>query len=305
VCRPAARRLDVLGGLLRRLPRTGAACLVGCVAIAALPPLNGFASEFVLYLGAYGGTLALDGARALPALVAIAALALIGGLAAACFAMLFGIAFLGEPRSEQARGAREPGWAMWAPAVLLAVVCVGLGIGSPLVVRHLEPVLREVTGLPQAVVRAEIDHAAGALGAVVATCLGFAVLVVVLATVRRRLLAGRPVTTGPTWDCGYAAPAARMQYTASSFARPLTTTFGMLLPVGGQTVEPRGFFPRAASLVVEARDLGRERLYAPAFRAIGRGLARFRWLQHGQLHLYVLYVALTLIVLLLWRIGAA
>jgi hydrogenase-4 component B len=298
------RRLDMLGGLLRRLPQTGTACLAGSVAIAGLPPLNGFASEVLLFLGAYGGTISLGGARALPAVVTIGALALIGGLAAACFAMLFGIVFLGEPRSEAARRAREPAWAMRAPLVLLAAACVLLGAFSPLLVRHLEPVLVQVTALPPDVVRSDLAQAVAALAAVVRTCIGFVILIGVFAAVRRWLLARRPVLAGPTWDCGYAMPSTRMQYTASSFSRPLTITFGMLLAAEQRSEPPRGFFPRRAFLVTEARDLGREWLYAPAFRAMGRGLARFRWLQHGQVHLYVLYIALTLIALLLW-IGPA
>lgn len=299
------RRLDTLGGLLRRLPQTGSACLAGAVAIAGLPPLNGFASEFLLYLGAYGATISPGHAQALPAVLIIGALALIGGLAAACFAMLFGIVFLGEPRAEPARRAREPGWAMRAPLLLLAAGCVLLGAFAPLVVRHLEPVLVQVTALPPDVVRGDLAQACAALVAVVEAGIGLVALVAVLAGVRRALLARRAVADGPTWDCGYAAPSARMQYTASSFGQPLAATFAMLLPVDHRSDLPRGFFPQAALFVEEARDLGRARLYAPLFRGIGRGLARFRWLQHGQVHLYVLYIALTLIALLLWKVGPA
>jgi hydrogenase-4 component B len=192
---------------------------------------------------------------------------------------------------------------MRTPVLLLAAGCVLMSAFSPLIVRHLEPVLAQVTALPRDVVRDDLAHAVAGLSAVLETCIVFVVLIALLAGVRRWLLAGRSVVDGPTWDCGYGAPSARMQYTGASFAQPLTATFAMLLPTEEQSTLPRGFFPQTTFFAAEARDLGRERLYAPIFRTIGRGLARFRWLQHGQVHLYVLYIALTLIVLLLWRIG--
>ena len=297
------RRLDALGGLLRRLPRTGLACFVGSAAIAGLPPFCGFAGEFLLYVAAYRATLELAGADALPAVAAIGGLALIGGLAAACFAKVFGIAFLGEPRSDHARRAREPGPAMQGAVLVLAMGTVVLGVASPLVVRGLEPVLVQITALPSDVVGAALGQAVAALWAVVASCVAFVIVAGALALVRRRLLAGRSVTTGLTWDCGYASPSPRMQYTGSSFSEPLTAVFGLVLPAEAHGTAPRGFFPARASFARTTPDLGRERLYRPLFRGLGRALASFRWLQHGVVQLYVLYIALTLVALLLWGIG--
>ena len=296
------RRLEVLGGLLRRLPRTGAAYLVGSAAIAGLPPLNGFASEFVLYLAAYRAIAALGGAHALPAVAAIAALALAGGLAAACFAKVFGIAFLGTPRQDAARGAREPELAMQATVCGLAAGCIVLGALAPVVVRALEPAIAELTALSGDTVRGQVGAAVAALRMVSAAAFVLLGLAGAIAVWRRRLLAARLVGESPTWDCGYALPSARMQYTASSFGQPLLAVFGPVLPTRSEGVPPTGFFPGAASFSSATLDLGRERLYAPVFRTIGRSLARFRWLQHGQVQLYVLYVALTLVGLLLWNV---
>jgi NADH:ubiquinone oxidoreductase subunit 5 (subunit L)/multisubunit Na+/H+ antiporter MnhA subunit len=297
------RRLEALGGLLRRLPRTGVACFVGCAAIAGLPPLNGFASEFLLYLAAYRGTVTLGAANALPAVATLAGLALIGGLAAASFARLFGIAFLGEPRSDHARRAREPRRSMQGAVLVLATGCVGLGVASPLVVRGLEPVVVQVTALSRDTVRGELGEAVTALWAVVGACAGFVALAGAIALLRRRLLAARSVTEGPTWDCGYAAPSPRMQYTGSSFSQPLVAVFGRAVPMESRGTPPRGFFPARAAFASVAADLGREWLYGPLFRGLGRALASFRRLQHGQVQSYVLYIALTLVALLLWTIG--
>jgi hydrogenase-4 component B len=298
------RRLDAQGGLLRRLPATGVACLAAGLAIAGLPPLAGFASELVLYLAAYTGTVTLDGAGALSAAAAVGTLALVGGLAAACFAMLFGVAFLGEPRTPAARDAREPAPALWVATAVLAALAVGLGVLAPAVLRRLAPVVAEVTGLAAGAVAAELADAAATLRAVVVAAGGLFAVTAALAALRHALLRRRPVAAGPTWDCGYAAPSARMQYTAASFAAPLTATFRPVVPLAGDARPPRGFFPDAAPVVREPLDLVRERVYAPAFQAVARGLARFRWLQHGQVHVYVLYIAVTLVGLLLWRVGA-
>src|SRR5216684_667046 len=114
------REIDHLGGLLRRMPRTGAIFLIGAVAISGLPPLNGFISEFLIYLASFKGAMTLDGVNSVPMLATIAGLALIGGLAAACFTKAFGIVFLGQPRTRRAELAHEAGLPMLMPGFVLA-----------------------------------------------------------------------------------------------------------------------------------------------------------------------------------------
>jgi hypothetical protein len=104
-----------------------------------------------------------------------------------------------------------------------------------------------------------------------------------------------------TWGCGYARPSARMQYTASSFAEPITTLFRGLLATRYQVQRPEGILPARASLATETPDLCRGNLYRPAFLQANWGLSKLRWLQHGQVRLYVLYIAVTLIVLMAWK----
>ncbi|MDE2290446.1 MAG: hypothetical protein KGL53_00070, partial [Elusimicrobia bacterium] len=128
-------------------------------------------------------------------------------------------------------------------------------------------------------------------------------LVLALAGVRARLLAGGSVRAGPTWACGYDRPTPRMQYTASSLAEPLTSLFAGALGTRRSGAAPSGFFPRAASSEEETPDPARERLFEPLFKAVERGLGRLRWLQHGNLQLYVLNIAAALVVLLLWKLG--
>ncbi|MBI3795347.1 MAG: hydrogenase, partial [Deltaproteobacteria bacterium] len=297
------REIDHLGGLLKRMPWTGAAFLTGAVAICGLPPLNGFISEFLIYLGAFHSVTSVEGTSAVVALGVIAGLALIGGLAAACFTKAFGVVFLGEPRSEHAAHAHEVGLAMRLPMLLLAGSCVFVGLCAPAVVAALASPLSSITGLPEDQVQTHLRSATGPLWFVVLATFGLICLTLVLGGLRRWLLADRSVAEHGTWDCGYAQPTPRMQYTASSFAQPLTEIFRLFLRTRSRVLSVQGLFPHTASLATETDDVCSTSLYRPVFTGIQWLLSWLRWLQHGQVHLYILYIAVTLLVLLVWKLG--
>ena len=293
--------IERLGGLLKRMPWTAATFLVGAVAICGLPPLNGFVSEFLIFLGAFKGGISGGGEIAVPLLALIASLGLIGGLAAACFTKAFGIVFLGEARSEHVSRAHEAGWAMRLPMLALAAGCVLIGLFAPVVVKSLQGVLENATGLPPENVRESLTAATNPLTFVMIGVAAFLLLLLALIVLRRGLLSGRRVEESVTWDCGYARPTARIQYTASSFVQPFTTLFRWLLGTQRQLQRPEGFFPAKASLTTETPDLTHEELYRPGFLKINWGIAKLRWMQQGHVQLYVLYIAVTLIVLLAWK----
>jgi NADH:ubiquinone oxidoreductase subunit 5 (subunit L)/multisubunit Na+/H+ antiporter MnhA subunit len=299
------REIDRLGGLLRRMPWTGTCFLVGAAAIAGLPPLNGFVSEFLIYLAAFGSLAGAEGQvmSQIPGLVAIGTLALIGGLATACFTKAFGIVFLGEPRSADAALAKEGGPAMRLPMVLLATACVGAGLFPVAAVFALTPALLLVARQPKAVVTAVLAGAADPLRMIAIGAALLLMIVAFLTILRRLLLAGRSVEETGTWDCGYARPTARMQYTASSFAQPLTELFGLVLRTRTRLVPPKGFFPHRAALETDTPDAFSELLFRPAFAGIERALDRLRALQQGRIQVYVLYIVLTLIALMVWKLG--
>ncbi len=304
-CAAGTRELERLGGLLKRMPLTGAAFLLGAAAISGLPPLNGFVSEFLIYLGAFRGLLA--DAAVLPVLtvaglVAIGSLALIGGLAAACFAKAFGVAFLGEPRSEAATRVRsEVPRGMWLPMLVLAGLCLAVGLAAPLVLAGVAPAVAALTGAAAATVG--LRAAAASLVSVSVAAAVLLALVLLVALARRLALRGKPVREEVTWDCGYAAPTARMQYTASSFAHGITGTFQPLLRSERRMHPPAGWFPASGSLHTGPRDPFLHDLFRPLFQAVSRAAGRMRWLQQGRIQLYVLYIALTILVLLVWKLG--
>ncbi len=297
------KNIDQLGGLLRRMPWTGVTFLIGAAAISGLPPLNGFLSELLIYLASFKGALALDGANSVLMLATIAGLALIGGLAAACFTKAFGIVFLGLPRREQAEQAHEVGLPMVLPGFVLAAACIAIGLLGANVVYSMVPLISGVTGLPAVIVSTNLAAAAHSLTFVSLTGGALIGITALLVLARAIALSNRSVSTNVTWDCGYAEPSRRMQYTASSFAQPLTDTFALLLGTRRILNGPRGFFPKDASLATETPDPYQEYIFWPLFRTIGRDLLLLRPLQQGKVQLYILYIAVTLILLLIWQLA--
>jgi hypothetical protein len=166
----------------------------------------------------------------------------------------------------------------------------------------LKPVVGSVTGLGANEVAGGLSLAIAPLRWVVPASGIFLLLLGLLIWLRHRLLRGREVALSGTWDCGYARPTGRMQYTASSFAQPLTTMFGFLLRTRRRFEAPVGFFPAHSALHTETDDLFQQNLFRPALRGIERLLVWLHWLQQGRVQLYILYVAVTLLVLLVWNL---
>ena len=291
------RNIERLGGLLPRMRGTALCFLIGAAAIAGLPPLNGFVSEFLIFLGAFkgaGSTVQLMAA----ALAVIVSLALIGGLASACFAKAFGIVFLGAPRSAAAADARECCALMRAPMMVLAAVCVVIGAGAPWAVRALSPAIAQASGTaPEALV-----IAAAPLYWIALCAAALIVLLLVVALARKLSRAGKPTGQQVTWDCGYAAPTAKMQCTASSFAQPLLDLFYAVLRTRRDEDLPHGLFPAHARLHTHTPDFVRVRLLTPVVRRAYALMLRLRVVQHGRLQLYILYIVVTVVALLLWKL---
>jgi hydrogenase-4 component B len=302
------REIDHLGGLLKRMPWTGATFLIGAVAISGLPPLNGFVSEFLVYVGSFKGAASLGGGIAVSLLFVIAGLALIGGLATACFTKAFGIVFLGEARSEHPRHAQEAGRSMVIPMVVLAGGCFAVGLLGFLIIQAMPAVLAGfsasagVAGLDPAAIQAEAWASSAYLRAIALGACIILVLTGLIALLRRWLLSGREVGETGTWDCGYARPTERMQYTASSFAQPILDFFNIFQSGWKRLKAPKGYFPVTASFETEALDTSREKVYRPIFEAVERFLSKLRVMQHGRIQLYVLYIVLTLIFLIAWKL---
>ncbi|MEI6591889.1 MAG: proton-conducting transporter membrane subunit [Holophagaceae bacterium] len=288
------RDLEQLGGLGRSMPWTSAAFLGGSWAICGLPPLNGFISEWFIYLGSFR---ALDLPRWPWSVGILAALALIGALALACFAKAFGTVFLGTPRSAAAAEAHESPRAMLIPMAVLAGACGVIGAFPALIVPGLDRVVATLgPGLP---------GLAGLTRLPLLTGLALALVLVGLLLVRW-LRGGRSTEAVPadlpTWDCGYSQSVPRAQYSASSFADGLVSGARWVLFPKVHAAKVQGLFPRSARFSSHVSDPVLDRTLDPLLRLSVRGLSYLHAIQTGQLPVYLLYVLLTLLFLLIWMV---
>ena len=299
------RNMEELGGLIKRMPQTAVYFLVGSVAIAALPPFNGFISEWLtLQSLLLSFQISATGTNLLFAL-SIAALALTSGLAAACFVRAFGITFLALPRSEHAAQAREVPWMMRVAMGMSAVACLALGVAPVGLLRLLDATAADLTGAHadlrfnwNVIVANDAFGMASPLWIAVALVSLLALVPIVLrvmgANARRR--------TYETWGCGRALQTSRCEYTATAFANPFKRVFGLLYrPVKELDIQfhPESrFFVETITYRNEARSIFEEALYGPMSRLVQWVAHRARVVQSGNVNLYLLYILVALVVML-------
>lgn len=304
------RDMEKLGGLIRGMPQTALAFLTGCVAISALPPLNGFASEWLTFQAILLSPKLDPWALKLLVPTVGALLALSAALAAACFVKAFGVTFLGRPRSTPAEAARETDRFSRAAMFLLAGLCLLAGVLPGLVIDALAPAVRVTAG---AVMPAQASQAWLTIVPVAEARSSYNGLLVLLfiavsaglCALAIHQFASKAVRRAPAWDCGSPDPSPVTQYTASSFAQPIRRVFGSLLLGARETVdmpEPGDVRPARYESVV--RDPIWESLYAPIAGLVGRAADRLNMLQFLTIRLYLSLVfgALIglLVVLALW-----
>jgi hypothetical protein len=185
----------------------------------------------------------------------------------------------------------------------LAAICLVIGLLAPLALDIVLPAVRVVARADVMMIGVPNPDTILSLSAISWSAAVLLLLGMALLLIRGLLPRGKERTTTGTWDCGYARPTARMQYTASSFAQPLTDLFRPVLrtKIRGRLV--RGFFPVKAAFKTETPDVARERLFAPLFRAIDLCAAPIRRMQSGRVHEYLFYIAVVLVLLLIWKAG--
>jgi len=293
------REMDRLGGVAKAMPKTALAFLVGAVAICGLPPLNGFASELLIYLGLFHATMMRTGGLLwLVGAFATSALALIGALALACFAKAFGIVFLGEGRTGDASHAHEGEWPLLVPMGVLAGCCGLLGFAPLIAGVVLDRAAR--SWAPELV--APSVSTLAPLGALTMT--GGVLLLSLLAAVYAWRTATRHAVPAATWGCGYDAPRPSMQYTSSSFAETLVGLFAWALAPEVHAPAITAAFPRPASFSSHVRDAPLDLVVLPATKAVARAAHWLRWVQQGSIQMYVLYVLAVFLVTLVWARAA-
>ncbi len=302
--------MDRLGGLIHRLPRSAVITLVGTLGIAALPPLNGFVSEWLIFQGLFQGFRTGSHLIGILIVIAAAALGLTGGLAIYAFVRGYGIPFLGMPRTRQAAGAAERGQPVAGPA-LLAVSCAALAVGAPLVILALSRAVGTITGVALRPVllpgNLTIIPAHTDFSALSPTYLAV-FLTAVTAVPVLIYLAGRPradTVTAAVWDGGMLAFKPRMQYSAMTFSAPTRVTFDALyrpsVSLHRASDDPAG---RSGPVhyETEVTPVFERYLYRPVIRAVEWLADLVRPIQSGDVNLYLFYVFA--VIILAYLLGA-
>ncbi len=299
------RDMERLGGLIHRMPQTAFVFLVGSAAISALPPLNGFISEWLTFQGillspqlpSWGLKLVVPAVGAL--------LALSAALAAACFVRAYGVTFLGRPRSSAAETASETDGFSLAAMFILATLCLVAGILPGLFIDALAPISTALLGermpvqigsqwlsiVPIAASRSSYD------GLLVFVFIAMSGMLAAFAVHR---LASDRLRRAPAWDCGYPDPSPATQYTATSFAEPIRRVFGTVLFRAREHVEmPPPGDTRPARFIVHMTDPIWDWLYVPLAGAIGTAAERLNRLQFLTIRQFLTLVFCALVILLL------
>jgi hydrogenase-4 component B len=299
------RDMEHLGGLIGRMPLTAFAFLTGCMAISALPPLNGFVSEWLTFQAILLSPSLPSWALKLLVPAAGATLALSAALAAACFVKAFGVSFLGRARTPAAAAALETDPMSLAAMFAFALVCLLAGVLPGLMIDLLAPVVQGLTGarMPQQSTLSWLsivpvaESRSSYNGLLVFLFIGLSTLLTIEVVHR---FASRAVRRGPAWDCGFPLANPSAQYTADSFAQPIRRVFGTVVFQAREHVEmPPPGDARAARLAVKLRDPIWDNLYAPLARGIAFAAERMNHLQFLTIRQYLSLVFVALVGLLL------
>ena len=298
------KNMEDMGGLLKSMPYTGLFFLIGSVSICALPPFNGFVSEWLTYQSLLSGFNSASIASKTAAPLGGAALALTGALAAACFVKAFGISFLGMPRSSHAENVKESSPSMIAGMGILALLCLVLGIFPGIVVRVVSPAVFSYTGANSMLAGRGLLHIENTLSSLSPVAILISIVIMFIATVIFIFITGgkRKISYGDSWDCGIKALTPRMQYTATAFTKPLRIIFKRIyLPKRdiGVSYIVKPFFVRSIKYSGEITPFFEKYIYKPLTSLIRSIAGRVSMLQSGSLHLYLGYILATLILLLI------
>jgi hydrogenase-4 component B len=301
------RDMNLMGGLIKRLPRTALFFLVGAVAISGIPPLNGFVSEWLLFQSLLPGVGLPQPIPAAMMMLAVGMLALTSGLAAAGFVKAFGITFLAMPRSPEAEQAHEAPPSMQVGMALLAVACVVLGLAPFAVLPMVGHALATLGDFPAIMptfafaVSLEMPEGFAQISPTLAA-LGLLLVIAIVLLVMRMLRVSRQLRLSDSWGCGRIGQTPRMEYTSTAFAEPLRRVFAELYrPSKELTIDfnPESkYFVQSIEYKSDIRPWFEEFLYEPLLRQIRRLSAQVRRLQFGSLHAYLIYIFVVLMLML-------
>jgi hydrogenase-4 component B len=281
--------IESLGGLIKKMPQTATLFLIASIAICGIPPLNGFISEFIIYNGLYIWLQNSTLVSLITIIFSILGLVLIGGLAMVCFTKAFGIVFLGNPRCEFRHEIKEVPFIQLVPLYLIAFFILVIGLFPKKFLNILSKPVNLLAGNDQYAFNPFQGKSFDALQSISWAAWGLILMVIILLVFRKFVMVNRTAEVGPTWSCGYIAPSARQQYTASSFIRTYGKLFSSVLLSFRSEKEISGVFPTEGHYESHPYDKIEKWLIDKPLKAYKSLMGQFLFLQNGKLQFYILY----------------
>lgn len=274
--------IEILGGLIKSMPKTALLFLVGSVAICGLPPFNGFISEFLIYFGMLKGLTINTLGSMVTLILVIAGLALVGTLAILCFTKAFSIIFLGMPRSEVAENVKEDTTISFIfPMSILAIFTLVIGVCPKQVFNIMTAPVSVFTGT------VNVPDIVTLMQNVSLVCFGLIAFILLLTMVK--LVIENKRAQHCTWGCGYDKPNNHLQYTASSYASPLLSMLTPLFKKVFDIKKPKTLFPKDAHFELHIEDVEEAYFLKPFIKATEKFLVKFEKIQNGNIQQYILY----------------
>ncbi len=289
------RDMEVLGGLIKSMPKTAILFLIGSIAICGLPPFNGFIGEFLVYLGMFKGLSIHNFFSMVTLLFAIAGLALVGTMAVICFSKIFSIVFLGLPRSEYAtKVTSDVSKSMTVPMSILACLIVAIGLMPQYVFSFIvKPVSLLVNFQPTL-----LAEPLALMQTISFYVLGFVIFLMVLVVLKLKLTNSK-IELQDTWGCGYDNPNNHIQYTASSYVSPFLSMLRPLFKKVFDIEKPRKLFPQKAHFSLHIDDIEEAYVINPLLKGDEWFLSKFEALQSGNIQSYIKYGLMFLVLVII------
>lgn len=302
------KNMEELGGLIKKMPYTALLFLIGALAISAIPPLNGFAGEWIIYQSIFAAILSSGSLLKVLLILSAALMGMAGALAAYCFVKVFAISFLAKPRTEKAANAVEIDGSMLSGMSVFALLCLLTGIFPAVVLRIMDTInmdllgqkiINTANGFINATPQQALSGSSPFIMFMIIICLSFGTFALV-----RLFSRGTKVRRYLTWDCGYKQLTPRMQYTATGFSKPMRIIFRWLyLPKRELVLKENSakYSVHGAKYLVSTRSIFEDFLYKPVVKNTFRLFRRLRFMiQTGSIHQYLVYILVMMILMLLY-----
>lgn len=294
------RNIDKLGGLTKYLPATSVLFLIGSLAISGLPLFSGFISELIIYLGIARSLSVNNLSINIFAILGFSGLAFTGAIALLSFTKAYGIAFLGNPRTQYQEKFREKDFFLLSPMIFLAVIIIITGLFPYLTVSLFRNIIKQFFPIDS---MNELSNIQMNLKILSSYILIFTSFILFFYSIRHLLLKRKKEEYFKTWDCGYQKGSSRIQYTSSSYVQPFLSLISEIVPQNINLNKEPVLFPKEASLDSNSQDFFERFIIQPNLKWLRKFLDLFSWIQSGKMQQYIIYGLILLLFLLIWILG--